>query len=151
MPKWIVPALVGLVLAAYVAPLGVRPLFAPDECRYAEIPREMLATGNWVSPRLDSVHYFEKPALGYWLTAVSMAVFGLNKFAARLPSALAAALTALAVFLLVQRYGGGRRTAALAAAALLSFGMFFIVGCDNILDMPLTLFLSAGMVCFYFA
>ena len=70
-------------------PLLVRPLWEPDEGRYAEIPREMLATGDWLTPRLNGVLYFEKPPLQYWLSALSMKLFGLNGAAARLPLALA--------------------------------------------------------------
>ena len=65
-------------------PLLVRPLWEPDEGRYAEIPREMLATGDWLTPRLNGVLYFEKPPLQYWLSAISMKLFGLNGAAARL-------------------------------------------------------------------
>ena len=90
-PLWPVLALVAL----YLLPLGLRPLLLPDEFRYAEVPREMRASGDWVVPRLDGFLYFEKPVLGYWGIAASEAVFGDNRFAVRLPSALAAALTAL--------------------------------------------------------
>ena len=62
--------LVVLFALAYVAPLGVRPMFIPDEHRYAEIPREMVASGDWVSPHLAGVRYFEKTPLGYWWSAL---------------------------------------------------------------------------------
>jgi len=148
---WMMPSLAALFIAAYILPLGVRPLFVPDECRYAEIPREMLESGEWVVPRLDGVRYFEKPVLGYWLTGISMGALGQNNFAVRLPAALSAALTALAVFFLVRRFGGGVAHAAAAAMALLTSVMFFVTGCSAILDMPLTMFVSGGMVFFYFA
>jgi len=63
-------------LIVYVAPLGGRDLLVPDEARYAEIPREMIASGDWVVPRLDGVRYFEKPVLGYWVHAASILLFG---------------------------------------------------------------------------
>ena len=70
-----------LFLGMYIAPLGFRPMITPDEFRYAEIPREMVETGNWVVPRLAGMDYFEKPALGYQLTALSFKAFGYNNFA----------------------------------------------------------------------
>ena len=81
-------------------PLGARLFIIPDETRYAEIPREMLVSGDWMSPRLAGVRYFEKPVLGYWMNAASMGLFGDNRFAARLPSVLSVGLTALLLLLL---------------------------------------------------
>ena len=86
-----------LFLLIYVLPLGSRPMVVPDESRYSEIPREMVASGDWVVPRLNGLRYFEKPVLGYWLVAASIKLFGENAFATRLPSALAAGLSALLV------------------------------------------------------
>ena len=86
-------------------PLLVRPLWEPDEGRYAEIPREMLATGDWLTPRLNGVLYFEKPALQYWLSALSMKLFGVNGAAARLPLALASGLMIWAAWRLAKRLG----------------------------------------------
>src|SRR6185312_10585318 len=69
----------------------------PDEARYAEIPREMLATHDYVTPTLNDAHYFEKPPLLYWANALSMRAFGLDAYAARLPTRLAALGTAAIV------------------------------------------------------
>ena len=90
-------------ILAYLLPLGSHGLFIPDETRYAEVPREMIANGNWAVPHLDGVLYFEKPVLGYWAHAISQMLFGANSFAVRLPEALAAGLTALFIFLLLQK------------------------------------------------
>ena len=79
--------------AAYLIPLGVRPLVTPDEFRYAQIPYEMLESGNFAAPQMFAQPYFEKPALGYWLTAVNFYLFGYNNFAIRLSSALSTGLT----------------------------------------------------------
>lgn len=64
--------------------LGYRDLIEPDEGRYAEIAREMLNSGNWITPRLNGFKYFEKPPLQYWGTAISMAIFGESNAAARI-------------------------------------------------------------------
>ena len=68
------------------------PFIGPDEPRYAEVAREMFVSGDYVSPRLCGLLWFEKPVLFYWLAAGAYHLFGVNEFAARLPSALAAML-----------------------------------------------------------
>jgi len=64
--------------------LGNRALWHPDEGRYVEIPREMAQSGDYITPRLNGVKYFEKPVLFYWLQAGSIKVFGLSEWAMRL-------------------------------------------------------------------
>lgn len=140
-----------LYLFIYIYPLGYRPLAIPDETRYAEIPREMLATGDWITPRLNGLRYFEKPPMGYWLNAMSIALFGENEFAVRFPSALAAGITTLMVFLLALRISGRRRIAMAAAIIHMTFMEVYIVGVTSVLDNFLTLFLTAGIICFYLA
>jgi 4-amino-4-deoxy-L-arabinose transferase-like glycosyltransferase len=68
-PRTLMLWLAGRVL--WFGPLESPHLFEPDEGRYAEIPREMVASGDWVTPRLDAIKYFEKPPLQYWATAVA--------------------------------------------------------------------------------
>jgi 4-amino-4-deoxy-L-arabinose transferase len=134
----------------YIGPLPFRPLYLPDETRYAEIPREMLATGDWIVPRLNGLGYFEKPVLGYWLTALSLLCFGENRFAVRLPSALATGLSAmLLVFILCRsRYAS---SALLGAAIFLTSLQVYILGVLNLLDAVFSLFVTASLVCFYCA
>ena len=87
----------------WFAVLGVRPLFNPDEGRYSQIPAEMLASGNYTVPHLDGVVYLEKPPLQYWATALALAAFGHNEWAARLVNAASAALAVVFVYLLGRR------------------------------------------------
>jgi len=143
-------------LLAYLLPLGVRDLMVPDETRYAEIPREMIAGGDWVTPHLDGVRYFEKPVLGYWVHAGSQLLFGQNNFAVRLPSGLAVGLTALLLFLLVSRTCRKAPRQNLAAAALvplayLSCAEVFGVGNTAVLDSLFSFFLTATIIAFFFA
>ena len=142
--------LLGLLLIVYVLPLGIRPLSSPDEVRYAEIPREMIASGDWVSPRFDGLRYFEKPIMGYWINAVSFEVFGENAFALRLPSALAAALTALLILILAARYAS-KQSGFLAAGIYLTTLLVLGVGTFAVLDMYLTFFLTGALASFYAA
>jgi len=139
-----------LFLLLYLAPLGQRPLIDPDETRYGEIPREMLASGDWVVPRLNGLRYFEKPPAGYWLSAASLAVFGENPFAVRLPSALATGLTALLLFLFIRHVTGNGRTALLAAMIQLSFLAVYVAGTFTVLDNLLVLWLTAGLIAAWF-
>ena len=141
-------ALVVLYALLYLAPLGVRPLSSPDEVRYGEVAREMLASGDWVSPHFNGVRYFEKPALGHWLNAGALRVLGENAFALRLPAALATGLAALIVFLLARRFVG-RSAALLATAIFLTTFLVAGLGTFALLDAFLALFLTAALAAYY--
>src|SRR5271154_2716905 len=108
----------------WLATLASRPLFDPDEGRYAEIPREMLSGGDWVIPHLNGVAYMEKPPLQYWATAMSLRVFGQSEFAARFYTALTALLTILVVWRLA--LGLWNQRAAWRAAAVLAGMLLFL-------------------------
>lgn len=139
--------LAGLVILVWLGFLGTRPLFNPDEGRYAEIPREMLAQGDWVIPHLNGLAYIEKPPLQYWGTALSYAVFGVSTFSARLYTALCALGTVLVMAYLARRLwsvDAAWRTAAVLAGMLL----FLILGQLLTLDMGLTFWMSCSLVGF---
>ncbi len=135
----------------YIAFLGHRPLLFPDETRYAEIAREMIVTNDYVVTRLNEIPYLSKPPLGTWLGTISITLLGKNNFAVRLPSALAVGITALFIFLLVSKYSKTRLTALLSAGAFLTSGLVIAVGTTCVLDALLTLLLTGGLVCFFFA
>src|SRR5215813_1182164 len=143
-------ALLVLFSLVYLLPLGVRPLSSPDEVRYGEIAREMIASGDWVSPHFNGVRYFEKPVLGHWLNAISVATLGESRFAVRLPVALATGLSALIVFLLARRFLS-RSTAVLGSAIFLT--TVIVSGCGSVavLDAFLALFLTAAVGAYYVA
>jgi 4-amino-4-deoxy-L-arabinose transferase-like glycosyltransferase len=139
-----------LLAALWLAGLGQRPLFNPDEARYAEIPREMLAGGDWVLPHLNGLVYAEKPPLQYWATALAYRCFGLNEFAARLYGALCALGTIGLVWAVAMRLGG--EPAAWRAAAMLSGMLIFaVLGHLLTLDMSLTFYLTLSLTGFLFA
>jgi 4-amino-4-deoxy-L-arabinose transferase len=135
----------------YITFLGYRPLLFPDETRYAEIAREMIVTNDYVVTRLNEIPYLSKPPLGTWLAAISISLLGKNNFAVRLPSALAVGITAFLIFLLVSKYAKTRFTALLSAGAFLTSGLVIAVGTTCVLDALLTLMLTGGLLCFFFA
>ncbi|CAM3711979.1 ArnT family glycosyltransferase [Polynucleobacter antarcticus] len=124
--------------------LNYRHLIPSDEGRYAEIAREMLVTGDWVTPRYNGYKYFEKPPLQIWATATAFHVFGIGDWQARLWTALTGFLTIVFV-----GFTGARiykpRAGWLAAIALASSPMWVIGGHVNSLDMGLSAFLVAAL------
>jgi 4-amino-4-deoxy-L-arabinose transferase len=150
MTKYLV-ALFILYIAIYLIPLGGRPLITPDEYRYAEIPREMIESGDWITPKLLGIRYFEKPVMGYWLNAISILLFGENSFAIRFASAISSGLAALLLWLLVRRFSNDVETAWLATGIFMTSGLVYFVGTFAVLDSPTTMFITGAMVCFFFA
>jgi 4-amino-4-deoxy-L-arabinose transferase-like glycosyltransferase len=120
--------------------LGARTLVPTDEGRYAEMAREMLATGDWITLRLNGIKYFEKPPLQTWMNALTFAAFGLGEWQARLWTGLSGLFG-----ILITGYAGGRvfnqRVGFNAAVILASSFMWSALGHVNTLDMGL-----AGMM-----
>jgi len=143
-------ALAVFLAVLWLALLGSRPLFNPDEGRYAEIPREMLSGGDWVIPHLNGVAYVEKPPLQYWATAISLSVFGQSEFAARLYTALCA-LGTLAVVWFTGRVLWGLAAAWQATAVLAGSLLFIVLGQLLTLDMSLTLYTTLSLCAFLLA
>lgn len=132
---------------AYLAVLGIRPLFNPDEGRYVDIPAEMLANHDWVLPHLNGVAYLEKPPLQYWLSAASLALFGHNAWAGRLVTALAAVAGVAVVIRLGRRLYDAQRglVAGLMTASML---LYVLMGQLATLDMLLSLGLTTAVAGF---
>jgi 4-amino-4-deoxy-L-arabinose transferase-like glycosyltransferase len=139
--------LLALVLAftlAWFGTLDQRRLINPDEGRYAEIPREMVATGDWLTPRLNGIKYFEKPALQYWATATAFSVFGEHHWTARLWPALTGFLGVLATVFATARLFGAQ--AGLIAGAVLAGSVLWnVIGHVNTLDMGVSFFLASAV------
>ena len=133
-----------LLALLWFGTLGIRPLYKADESRYGEISREMAASGDWLTPRLNGFKYFEKPPLQYWTTAALFKIFGEHDWVARLWTALIGfagiALTG---------YGANRLFAPpvgdYAAAILAGSPLYVLLGQVNTLDMSVAFFLSAAI------
>jgi 4-amino-4-deoxy-L-arabinose transferase-like glycosyltransferase len=132
------------VVVIWFGNLEYRKLVQTDEGRYAEIPREMVASGDWVTPRLNDFKYFEKPPLQYWATAIAYEVFGEQQWTSRLWTAL----TGFAGILLTWFAGVrlfGREAGAYAALICASSTLYVLMGHINTLDMGVTFFITLGI------
>lgn len=134
----------------FCALLGLRPLGNPDEGRYTEIPREMAATGDFVTPRLNGVKYFEKPPLVYWLSALTFRQFGVNEFTARLWNGLFAVLGVLVTYI-AARTLYGRGAGIWAAIVLATSLMYFVMSQIVLLDMAVAVTVSGALFAFLLA
>ncbi len=143
-----------LLAAAFIAiwfsNLEYHKLFRPDEGRYAEIAREMAVTGDWITPRLNGIKYFEKPPLQYWATASAYKVFGEHHWTSRLWPALTG-LLGIALVLLAGRNLFGPTAGLYAALVLGSSAGYIGLGHMNTLDMGLTFFMTATALAFLLA
>jgi 4-amino-4-deoxy-L-arabinose transferase-like glycosyltransferase len=138
------------LLAMWLLTIQVRPMLDPDEGRYAEIPREMVTTGHWITPRLDGLKYFEKPALQYWATAALYSVVGLSNWSSRLWTVvLGFACLPMIYAWLARLY---ERRAAVAAVVVLAVSPYFgIIGHLDLLDAGFTFWMCATVFAFTLA
>lgn len=139
-----------LLAALWFGTLEYRDLFSPDEGRYAEIPREMIASGDWITPRLNDLKYFEKPALQYWVTAAAYRLLGQEEWTARLWTATTGFLGLIAT-LLAGNALFGRRVGILAMLLLASTLGYALFAGVLTLDMGLTFFTTAALFGFLLA
>ena len=140
----------GLLLIAAVfmlTNLGY-PLIDRDETRYAEIPREMIATGNWILPQLNFQPYYDKPPLLYWLCAISFKCFGISETSARLVPALAALATLASTMFFGSRIFD-RKIGLLSGVVLLLSVGFAFTSRYLLLDGVLSLFVSLSLFAAY--
>ena len=129
--------------------LGAYPLADTTEARYAEIAREMAATGNWITPQIDDgVPFWGKPPLSIWATAASFKAFGTNEFGARFPSFVFALVVAWLCYLMAERQGG-HKPGQLAVALLSTTAIFFVVAGCVMTDPALVLGTTLSMVGFW--
>ncbi|MHA3775362.1 glycosyltransferase [Verrucomicrobiota bacterium sgz303538] len=138
-----------LAIVAFTLFLGTRGLNEPDEGRYAEIAREMASGSSWLVPHLNGFEHFQKPPLLYWLTATSLHVFGVNEWAARIPSALAAVGIVLLTRAIARRLWNEQR-AEIATLILLSSVEFFLLARLLTPDMMLTFWSTAAIASLVF-
>ena len=144
-------SLIALFALYYLLPLNFRLLWQPDETRYAEISREMLATGDWVVPHFLGLRYFEKPVAGYWMIALSQAVFGDNLFGVRFVSALSTGLSVMLCYLIARRLWNEPRKSFACALLYMSFTVVAGQAGYANLDPQFTFWVNLSLVALWFA
>ena len=137
-----------LCMYVYFSGLGDYGFIDPDEGRYSEIPREMIETGDFITPRLNYVKYFEKPIMHYWLTALSFMAFGQNEFAGRFTPVTLVLLWCVMTFLLALRVTKDFRAAVISGLILASSVLWYGISRLNITDMTLTFFFTGSLYFF---
>jgi 4-amino-4-deoxy-L-arabinose transferase-like glycosyltransferase len=145
--EWAAALLLVVAAAVLFSGLGY-PLIDRDETRYAEIPREMVITGNWVLPQLNFRPYYDKPPLMYWATAASYTLLGVSEFAARLPHAASCFGALCLTFFFAKRWFGAEAALLSTLALLLSVGFLGssrVLLIDGLLMLLMTLALCSGM------
>ncbi|MCQ2380018.1 MAG: phospholipid carrier-dependent glycosyltransferase [Victivallaceae bacterium] len=145
----VVRATIAVAMAGvlYLGTIWQRPLFSPDEVRYAEIAREMISSGNTAISTLAYFPYFEKPASAHYLNALSLLMFGEIPGAVRFFPALATLLTALAIAAACRRFRMTDEGVA-APCMFLSSVLVFGVGTYGVLDSQFMLFTTASLLAF---
>jgi len=130
--------------------LGHLPLLAPDEGRNAEVGREMKESGAWLVPTYNGVDYLDKPAFYFKTVALSMAIFGQNETAARIPSA-AFGVGLVVMVVAFCRKVHGTRCGLLAAIVVATMPLYFANARIVIFDIALAFFVCGAIFAGYLA
>jgi 4-amino-4-deoxy-L-arabinose transferase-like glycosyltransferase len=134
----------------FFAGLGRLPLLEPDEGRNAEVGREMLVAGDWITPHFNNLTYLDKPAAYFWMVAASLRAFGVSEAAARFPSALMGCATMLLVWFLARRMFGDA-VALWAGIVFATCPVAIVLAREVIFDMTLTFFVTLALTAFWLA
>ena len=133
--------LTAICLATFFAGLGRSAIGDSDEAFYAESAREMVESGDWVTPHYNYEYRFQKPILYYWLVSATYQVWGIGEAAARFPSALAGLALTLMTFGCGRRWFGPRTGLIAGLIVATSFG-YFPIARSALPDLPLAFFIS---------
>jgi 4-amino-4-deoxy-L-arabinose transferase-like glycosyltransferase len=141
-------ALCCLCLALFFFRLGAMPLWDVDEGMHAATSKDMVLTGDWITPKVNGKNFYDKTALFNWMVAASFEAFGFTEFAARLPAAVLGLATVLLTFLF-GTYLFGRGPGFMAGAVLATSPEFIVLSRSVVHDISLAFFITATLFFFY--
>lgn len=136
-----------LLFVFYTLWLGSYPLFTPDEGRYSEVAREMVATGDYITPRVNGVAFLDKPILYYWLQAAAILLFGVKEWALRLFPILSGIIGCLVTYI-CGRHLFDRRTGLISAIILATTPLYFGGAHYANLDLEVAVWISCTLLFF---
>jgi len=149
MNRLLFPVLALAILLSFFR-LGSVKLFDVDEAVFSEATKEMVESGNWITPTYNGENRYDKPIFFYWLMAVSYKIFGINEFGARFPSAVSSCLLIVFLFFFLKHFQNEK----IALYAAISSGLslsFFVYSHAAVTDMTLTLFITLSLFSFYYS
>ena len=148
--RYVLIILLALAITPYFIKLGSSSLWDANEAFYAETPREMLESGDYVNPSFNYKPRFKKPPLCYWIVAGSYKVFGVSESAERLPLAFGALILIVAAFFL-GRAAYSTEAGLFAAIALASMPRFLMFSRRIMIDVYIAMFMSLTLLFFMLA
>ncbi|MCX8027786.1 MAG: glycosyltransferase family 39 protein [Thermodesulfovibrionales bacterium] len=146
--RYILPFILLCIFVMTLTNLGGVFLFDVDEAVFSQASKEMLLSGDFINPTYNGINRYDKPILIYWLMSLSYSIFGINEFSARLPSAIAAVVLSLVLFLFMKKQVDEK--SGIYAIITFSFSTyFFVYSRAAVTDMLLTLFITLALLSFY--
>ena len=136
--------IIAVWIAIYLLGLDQTAIFDPNESYYAEAAREMVESGNWITPHLNYQIYFSKPILTFWLIAGAYKIFGVSEFSARIAFSLLALLLLLGVFFIARQIAG-TRCGILSAIISATAPLMMVTSRISPIDIELTCFLNLAI------
>ncbi|MBI1911787.1 MAG: phosphatase PAP2 family protein [Deltaproteobacteria bacterium] len=148
--KWLIAGLAVLIISVSFFKTGGFLLFDVDEAVFSEASREMVETGDLITPTYNYEPRYDKPILIYWFMSAAFTFFGITEFAARFTSGLFGTLLVLMTFFFIRRNKGNGAALFVSLALLLNLE-YFVYTHSAVTDMTLAFFITASVYSFYLA
>lgn len=147
--KTIILVIFFAALAAFL-PLNANiPITDPVESNYAQTAKEMVMSGNWLSPQIYGEYWFDKPIMIYWLIALGYKIFGIGEFAARLPSAVFSAASVAFAYWYTEKLFKNSKAAFFSSLVLATSLEFWVLARMVITDATLFFYTSVSVAVYY--